>query len=53
LTEKVKSHWEYSREMKMFVKVMDSWMGLRSITEIEKVSLTVTEKMKSINCQRG
>jgi hypothetical protein len=30
LTEEVKSLWEYSRGMKMFMEVIDSWMSIES-----------------------
>jgi hypothetical protein len=53
LTEEVKSLWESSRGMKMFVEAIDSWMSIEPVTETKKVSSTVIEKTKSLNCQRG
>jgi hypothetical protein len=31
---------------------IDSWMRVGAVTETERMSSTVTEKMKSLNCQR-
>jgi hypothetical protein len=39
--------------MKIFVKGLTAGWALRPVTETEKVSSTVTEKTKSLNCQRG
>ena len=39
---------ESLRGMKMFVEAIDSWWALRPVTEIEKVSSTFTENMKSL-----
>jgi hypothetical protein len=48
LTEEVKSLWESSRGMKMFVEAIDSWMSIEACNWNREGSSTVTEKTKSL-----